>query len=816
MTRVFAEIAVTLSVRGRFHYEVPEELQASLQVGHRVLVPFGTRRVTGFVLELDTEVKDDLVDKMRPISSIMDEAPLVPQDILRLASFCADYYLSTVGEVLKMALPPGLTAASVLRLVATAAGKRWLNDDAALSNRAKLTKSQAELLQAAAKGLGVKGAKARSKGADLLLSLGLAARKDNLAAKPKEPMVSVVERVAEPKAAWPFIQRAPSRRELYQRLEAGPLPVPKLIDLFGRASTNNALKRLQADNIVKVYEVPARSLPDFGPETSQQDLQPHLDPTPEQAEALKTLIEAVESDAPAPYLLQGVTGSGKTEVYLRVIAHARQAGRGAVVLVPEIALTPQLESRFRARFGDEVAVLHSAMTDTERRKGWRRLRSGEARIAVGPRSVLWAPVQDLGVIVVDEEHDASFKQGSDVRYNGRDLALVRGHQTKSLVILGSATPSLESLHLVEQGRLQRLMLKARVGSRPMPKVSVVDLNEERRREKGKMGLISQALGDALREVVDKKEQAILFLNRRGFNTIVYCEDCGEARRCPRCSVSLTHHLRGRTLACHYCGYEVPLESPCPECRSLAMQPMGAGTERVVEAVQEQVPQARILRLDRDITQKAGAMQATLQAFRNHEADVLVGTQMVAKGHDFPRVTLVGIVLADASLAFPDFRAAERTFQLLTQVAGRAGRADTPGRVIVQTLQPDHYALVAAVDHDVEQFVGIEAPSREEAAYPPYGRMGLIRVESKDMALAERVAQRVAESARAAAGPKGLRVVGPAPAPIERLRERWRFRVMLLAERPAHLVRTMAAVRTEFEDLPKKVDLILDVDPLDLL
>lgn len=814
MNRSFAEIAVTLPVRGQYHYEVPESLQDQLQIGHRVLVPFGQRRVTGFVLKLDVEIDAEIIEKIRPISSRMDEAPLVPQDVLQLASFCADYYLCTIGEVLKMALPPGLTAASVVRLVATPDGKRWLQDEAALSSKAQLNKTQTELLNACAKGLGIKGAKARSRAADVLVELGLAARKDNLAARTPEAQVEIVERLLDPKAAWPLIQRAPSRREIYARLEAGPLPVPKLIDLFGRAPTRSALKRMTADGVVRVYEVPKASLPKDPSEA--EALQAHLDPTPEQANALAELVEAFDAGAPPPFLLQGVTGSGKTEVYLRIIAHARETGKGAVVLVPEIALTPQLEERFRARFGDEVVVLHSALTDTQRRVGWQRLRKGEASIAVGPRSALWAPVHNLGVIVVDEEHDASFKQGSDVRYNGRDLALVRAHQTHSLAILGSATPSLESLHLAAQDRLQVIHLKARVGARPMPKVSVVDLTEERRQRKGDVSLISRPLADALREVIAKKEQAILFLNRRGFNTIVYCQDCSEPRRCPRCSISLTHHLRAGNLACHYCGYEVQLESPCPECKSMSMQPMGAGTERVVEAVAEEVPGARIVRLDRDVTQKAGAMQATLQAFRDHEADILVGTQMVAKGHDFPKVTLVGIVLADASLAFPDFRAAERTFQLLTQVAGRAGRADAPGRVLVQTLQPDHYALQAAVEHDVERFVGIEAPSREDAGYPPYGRMGLIRIESKDCALAQEVAEYVAKAARAAAGTAPLRIVGPAPAPIERLRERWRFRIMLMAEKPAHLVATMRRVQMQFDDLPRKVDLIFDVDPLDML
>jgi primosomal protein N' (replication factor Y) len=807
----FAEVAVTLPVRGRFHYAVPEHLRGQLAVGHRVLVPFGSRRVTGFVLDLPPELPEDVQAKLRPIASRMDEAPLIPQDILQLATFAADYYQATVGEVLKLALPPGLTAASVVRLVATPVGRRWLEEDAQVfSERPELTGPQRELLVAAAQGQGVKGAKARSRAADALEALGLVARKESFTAHEGEATVEVAVRALAPPEAWPLIRRAPARRELYARLERGPVPVAALVASLGGATVRGALKRLVADGVVRLEQAPA------GPGAQgEAGHEAPPEPTPEQAEALASLLASFDSGAPGAFLLQGVTGSGKTEVYLRLIAHALAGGRGAVVLVPEIALTPQLEARFRARFGDQVVVLHSALTDAERRRGWRRLRAGDARIALGPRSALWAPVEALGVIVVDEEHDPSFKQGSDVRYNGRDLALVRASRTRSLVLLGSATPSLETLHRVEQGRLQRLSLAARVGARPLPKVQVVDLTEERRQLKGELPLLSRALSDGLRRVVASGEQAILFLNRRGFNTIVYCDECGAPKTCPRCSVSLTHHLRQRKLACHYCGFEEPLEVPCRQCQGQAIRPMGAGTERVVAAVKEEVPGARVLRLDRDATQKVGVLEETLRAFRAHEADVLVGTQMVAKGHDFPRVTLVGIVLADASLAFPDFRAAERTFQLLTQVAGRAGRADAPGRVVVQTFQPQHYALLAAVKHDVQAFLQFELPAREEAGYPPYGRMGLVRVESRDQAMAEAVAARAAEAARGAPLDGG-RVLGPAPAPIDRLRERWRFQVLVLTPSPARLLGAFARVRGALEDVPRKVDVVLDVDPMDLL
>ncbi|MCA9556338.1 MAG: DEAD/DEAH box helicase family protein, partial [Myxococcales bacterium] len=429
----FAEVAVSLPVRGRFHYAVPEHLTGQLQVGHRVLVPFGTRRVTGFILDLPEALPEEVQAKLRPIASRMDEAPLVPQDVLQLAAFAADYYQATVGEVLKIALPPGLTAASVVRLAATPEGRRWLEGDAeVLSQREALTAPQRKLLLAAAQGAGVKGAQARSRAADALEALGLVTRKQSFAAHEAQATVDVARRVMSPEAAWPLIRRAPARRELFARLEQGPAPVEVLVNSLGGPTVRAALKRLVADGVVAVEAVPFTP---EGPGAGGDEVPP--EPTVAQAEALATLLADFDSGAPGAYLLQGVTGSGKTEVYLRLIAHALAVGRGAVVLVPEIALTPQLEARFRARFGDQVVVLHSALTDTERRRGWRRLRAGEARIALGPRSALWAPVRDLGVIVVDEEHDPSFKQGSDVRYNGRDLALVRGARTKSLVLLGS-------------------------------------------------------------------------------------------------------------------------------------------------------------------------------------------------------------------------------------------------------------------------------------------------------------------------------------------------------------------------------------------
>jgi primosomal protein N' (replication factor Y) len=805
-------------VQGRFHYSVPDHLFGALQVGHRVLVPFGRRRATAFVVGLATTIPDDVKDKLRPISERLDPDPLLPSDVLQLATFCADYYLSSVGEVLRVALPPGITGASKARWTITAQGRHWMESGSdVLPDGRRISTAERRLLEASVKG-GTKLKDAPVKAAAALEALGLIAKKVSLGARRAGGEVVMVERAIDAARAEVLLAHAPARKELFDLLEAGPRSIDELKAQMGSRALD-ALKALEKCGAVSRRRVATQThvadmeVQRSAPLEAASEVPPQL--MPEQDAALRAIVERMDARQGGGFLLQGVTGSGKTEVYLRAIAHALEARRGAIVLVPEIALTPQLEARFRARFGDRVAVLHSALADADRRERWRRIHRGEAMIALGPRSAVWAPVRNLGVIVVDEEHDPSFKQNADVRYNGRDLALVRAQRAQAVAVLGSATPSLEAFHLIEQKRLQLCRLRSRVEGRPMPTVEIVDLAEERRSMRGQIRILSRKLEDELRRVIGKKEQAILFLNRRGFNTVVYCEDCSTARRCPDCDVSLTYHKASHKLVCHYCGHVEPLETPCRNCKSLAMQPFGAGTERVVEAVKEAAPDARVLRLDRDITQRTGELDRTLDLFRRGEGDVLVGTQMVAKGHDFARVTLVGIVLADASLAFPDFRAAERTFQLVTQVAGRAGRASNPGHVVIQALQGSHYALTCAIEHDADRFLEIEGAQRREAHYPPHTRMGIIRIESRDKTALDRAARELLRSLKRHAS-ETERIRGPVPAPIGRIRERYRQMLMILAPTPARLVAVMSRVRGDMSAVPRSVDLIFDVDPIDLL
>ena len=539
-------------------------------------------------------------------------------------------------------------------------------------------------------------------------------------------------------------------------------------------------------------------------------------PTAEQAKALAAIASALEARRFAPFLLHGVTGSGKTEVYLRAIELALRDGRGALVLVPEIALTPQLAGRFRARFASEVALLHSGLSDAERHAEWLRLRQGEAHICVGVRSAVFAPVQDLAVLVVDEEHDPSFKQEDGPAYQARDLAVVRAKQNGAVCVLGSATPSLESLENARRGRYRLLELTERVDDRPLPTVEIVDLGRLARRGLPLgTGLISPPLAAALEETVERGQQAILFLNRRGFQTLVVCEACGREERCGSCSVSLTYHRRRGVLLCHYCGRAERITPHCPTCGGLR-RGVGVGTEQVEAAVRELMPPVRVARLDRDAVGSAGEMAGVLARFANREVDVLVGTQMVTKGHDFPGVTLVGVVLADTALALPDFRAAERTFQLLTQVAGRAGRGDDAGRVLIQTWNPGSAAIACAVEHDYARFAEGELASRLALGWPPFRRLLAVRVEGSETG-ARVCAEALAEAARPLlSSGDGLAMLGPAPAALERLRGKSRWHLLFSARGPEALRPVHDRLALVVRRPPGGAAVRFDIDPYSML
>jgi len=602
-------------------------------------------------------------------------------------------------------------------------------------------------------------------------------------------------------------KRAPKRRLAYEALEAigGSAPVRHLITRLGLSRA--ALDGLVAQGLARYAEV-AQARDPFAGLSSP----PPPDPTADQRRVVAGIL-ATPIETPA--LIAGVTGSGKTLVYLDVLRSVVATGGGAILLVPEIALTPQTVARVRGVFGDQVAVLHSGLSDGERADAWRALRRGERRVAVGPRSAVFAPVQRLGVIVVDEEHESSYKQATAPRYHARDAALERARLEGARVILGSATPSLETLHLAATGKLARFDLPDRIGARPLPPVEVIDLRSAARVPDARGVPWSEALDEAVRGALGRREQVILLLNRRGFATYLQCPTCGDVRACPRCAIALTVHQTPPALRCHYCGHEEPIPTVCGACGKETQRMRGLGTQQLEHFVGLRFPGARIARMDLDTTSTKWAHHRVLERMAQGQVDILLGTQMIAKGLDFPNVTVVGVVDADTALHLPDFRAAERTFQLVAQVAGRAGRGLKGGRVYVQTRLPDHHAIRAAAAHSVVQFAAAELPLRvaPHPAYPPHVALARFVASHEDPGRAQRAAERVATwliRANVERLSGALSVLGPAPCPIERLKGRWRWHVLVKAAEPRAIGRVVRALGARARGL------VVDRDPVSLL
>jgi primosomal protein N' (replication factor Y) len=789
------EVAVTLPLRGTFTYRDPRRDAAPVAIGTQVVVPFGPRTVTGFVVAHGGTAAGEVKD----IEEIVAGEPAFDEAMVSFCRWVADYYYAPLGEVLRAALPQGEKADAVRAVRITERGRAAVGQQRSLLGEE--TGHPVLVALAAAGGeLTLKAlARAVPKGPSQLGRLvgeGLVEVGDAVE-KRRAPPAEAFAVAAEGAAPGRLPARAAAKRAVLARLlaagaEGVPLAsLPERERAHARALAAEGLARVEKRAVARAPVAPAAA-----PTLTLNEAQRH---------AVDTLTGAL-SGGFSTFVLHGVTGSGKTEVYLRVIAEARAAGKGALVLVPEIALTPQLAARFRARFGEDVAVLHSALPPGERLAAWRRLRAGEVGIALGARSAVFAPVRELGVVVVDEEHDPSFKQEESVRYHGRDLAVVRAQRAGALAILGSATPSLETAHNAARGRFNLLPLPGRATARPLPSVEIVDL---RRHPPGPDGLLSSPLAEGIAAALAEREQVILFLNRRGFAPVVLCLGCGDVVRCDDCSVSMTYHRGRNCLVCHYCGKTRAVPTQCPRCKSRKLDRAGVGTERVEAVLRERFPDARVARLDRDTAgagpASGGGMQAILKRMHDGEIDILVGTQMVTKGHDFPGVTLVGVLRPDQGIDLPDFRAAERTFQLLEQVAGRAGRGNRPGRVIIQTYKPDHTAVAAVRTHDYDGFVRGELEARRETGYPPFARLVVLRIDAGD----EKVAGAAAELVASAAAAPNVRVRG-GPAPIARIRGRSRFQVWLSAlERGALMASARAAAAVK---LPGDARVIVDVDP----
>ncbi len=765
---ILAEVAVPIPLANAFTYEVPASMQGDLVPGSRVLCDFGKQRIIGVVLRVG-ELPRPKGFELRPLRALVDREPVLPAELLSFLSEVADYYFAPIGEVLRLALPA-------------------------------LERGRVETLE---------GLERDEEQGELFGPKGGVIRRVKRIGQARE-IVCVPTTTIE----TPGSLRGQAKEILARLRGRGPEAIARLEEHFGNA--RSAAKKLFDLGLITLEE---RDRPD-GPlfdDRAEPDVAPELtEPQRSATTRIEAALRGADKEGRA-FLLHGVTGSGKTEVYLQAISACLQCGRGALMMVPEIALTPQLVGRFRARFGDGVAVLHSGLSDKGRHAMWKRLHAREVSVAIGARSALFAPVPDLGLVIVDEEHDSSFKQEEGVRYQARDMALLRAHRARAVVVLGSATPSLESVSLVERGKLGLLRLPDRANVlAALPEVRLVDL---RRIGPGPTGdkLISLPLHRAIDENLKRGEQTILFLNRRGFAPSVVCMACGSVENCKSCSVSLTFHRGANRVKCHYCGFEASCPARCTSCGATQLSLEGLGTEKLESTLAEGFPGARIARLDRDVA--AGmASEKILARVRRGEVDILVGTQMVTKGHDLANVTLVGVINADAALSMPDFRAGERTFQLLVQVAGRAGRHERPGRVIIQTRSPEHPAIVFAAKHDVDGFLRAELVDRRETNYPPIARLALLRIEAVDEKIAEAAARTLADVARTtrAVESRAVEVMGPAPAPIPRLRGRFRFRVMLRAAERPPLRAALSAVQRAMADLDRRIRAIIDVDPVSML
>src|SRR5215467_3505775 len=810
-----AQVVVELPLETPLDYRIPPDLCTGCRIGQRVLVPLAKRQVLGYIVGLaDTSSVTDL----KELVEILDETPLLTPALLQLTRWIAEYYLCSWGQVLKAAVPEGFRVQT--EAVYTLTVQAQDNPETWPQGRA------GEVLQCLAQH-GTQGQHELERLLEVqdlapwlrrLEQHGLVLRQQQLLAPKTQPRLVTVVRLCLSSAEAEVMrqqlqQRSPNQAAILALLQEQP--IWELTALRQRCpGAPAAVKRLAMRAAVDVTQVEKmRAVVPLAPSSA-----PSL-PTLNQAQqhALWQIEARLVSAESAPVLLYGVTGSGKTEVYMRAIAAALRRGKTALVLVPEIALTDQLVERFVARFASQIAVLHSGLSAGERFDEWRRLASGEARIAIGARSAVFAPLENLGLIVVDEEHDTSYKQEETPRYHARDVAIVRAQQCRAVVVLGSATPALKTFHNARSGKYLALSLPQRVEDRPLPSITVID---QRAHAMPNERVISTPLYQAIAACLQRQEQCLILINRRGFASYLQCRDCGVVPQCAHCSVSLTYHRRDRTLKCHYCDASHPAPSVCVACSSAALYPFGLGTQQVEEVLRALFPTARLARMDRDTTRAKAAHQRILRTLGNGDIDILVGTQMIAKGHDYPNITLVGVVSADATLAIPDFRAPERLFQLLTQVAGRAGRGQVHGHVFLQTYRPEHYSIAFAQHHDFTGFFHDEIQRRQAMLYPPYTRLARLIIDSPDAVRAEEASRWLgAVLQRRLPHPQHATLLGPAEAPIAKIKDRHRWHMLLKAtsSRALHqwLKDTLAETHQEREQL-RAVRLSVDIDPVTFL
>jgi primosomal protein N' (replication factor Y) len=832
----YAQVAVAVHLAKTYTYRLTPSMQEAARVGSRVMVQLGRKPTTGYIVALLPHLRagTSLIEsEIKDVQELLDVDPPVTPEVLEITRWVADYYAAPWGEVMRAALPAGINVPVEQTVSITPRGREELSaiekvSVVPASAGGSNTKSKARALRLLAdEGEFEVNAFCLRMGANKTpkwlrelelqgwIARSYRTRSTPTRAKRRKAVRLVKSVVAEPAAdnTTPQPRVTEAQQRLIETLRANRDEMA-VSDLIKTAKVSeSAIATLLKRGVIEAFEADVRRDPLALAELPDTEV---FKLTKAQAAALQAIEKQASQHNFATMLLHGVTGSGKTEVYIRAMRDALKTGQGAMMLVPEIALTPILSRRLRAHFGDQIAIFHSSLSKGERFDEWSRLRSGEGRIVLGTRSAVFAPIDNLALIIIDEEHDTSYRQEESPFYNARDTAIVRAQKESAVVVLGSATPSLESFHNAQSGKYQYLNLPDRVANRPMARAEMIDMKEVFARRK-KPAIFSDQLLEAIAQTRARSEQTIILLNRRGYSSFILCRSCGESISCPNCDVTLTYHQSDRTLICHYCNHHERAPSQCPVCTSKFIYYIGEGTEQIEELLRKRFPELRIGRIDRDTKQRRREFENTLLDFAKGEIDLLVGTQMLAKGHDFPNVTLVGVVSIDAGLALPDFRAAERAFQLITQVAGRAGRGDLPGRVLIQTYHPHQYALRHACAQDYQGFYDEEIRHRRNHAYPPFVALALMLIRHKDAARANAIAHELRNALVKANGAHTCRILGPAPAPFARLRGEHRVQLLVKARSRKQMRAVIDESLKTFEKAGNDLRAVtLEIDPVSMM
>ncbi|MEQ6375274.1 primosomal protein N' [Bacillaceae bacterium S4-13-56] len=794
VAKVIVDVPVDQTDR-TFDYFVPEKLNGIVSPGVRVVVPFAGRRLLGFVIEI-TDHSD--FDRLKHVEEVLDFIPVLTEELLSLGKWLSEKTLCFQISAYQAMLPKVFKAKYEKEF--------WLAADfEQLPEELKPLFLHREVITMK----DVDEAKVSYSLLQRCIQKGLIDVKHNVYRKETKKHITVLSLAKEQDVILEEIESLPSQASKQKKILSWFLQQKERVSYQevqnANHTTRSTIKSLVEKGLLKEKKEEIYRDPYEGREFEQT--QPFV-LTQEQETVIIPIKQAIQENQSETFLLHGVTGSGKTEVYLQSIQMVIDKGKEAIVLVPEIALTPLMVERFKGRFGPYVAVLHSALSDGEKYDEWRKIQKKEVKVVVGARSAIFAPFDNIGLIILDEEHEGTYKQEDHPRYHARDVAIERASYHKCPVVLGSATPLMESYARAKKGVYRLLTLSKRMNDQQMPAVEIIDMRDEL--HQGNRTMFSRSLMEKMKDRIQKREQIVLFLNRRGYSTFVMCRDCGHTLECPHCDISLTFHRENSQLKCHYCGYEERMPQKCPSCQEEQIRFFGTGTEKVEEALYQQLPHARVIRMDVDTTRRKGAHEKLLTKFGNEEADILLGTQMIAKGLDFKKVTLVGVLAADLSLHLPDFRASEKTFQLLTQVSGRAGRHDLPGEVIIQSYNPEHYSIELASQHDYLSYFLKEMQVRKLVEYPPYYFLALITVSHKNQIYAQRKTEEIVLLLQKHLSDT-TKILGPTPSPLSRVKDRYRFQCMIKYKNEPNLEGKMRKVIQRFEEEMRKKDLIITVD-----